>query len=247
MSKVGRNESCPCGSGEKYKNCCGAPISQSSDEIKQHLIESVEFLIKSCMLYDDGDIPEAKRIALEIRKLLHDTRNSKSILAHLEIKNTSFIDTSTGYYSNNFASTHELTFIRSTNTNGQYKSEYLPFLDDYITKKKLLFDKWWNNVIICDQYKNTFSRKDIVLSLANQDGGAHVDEEIDSEYYKLARENSVGWVAEKNEDETQIEDVHLATIRQIAHEVIRTLTEQLTELNKNQYLIKYNDSIKEIL
>jgi len=22
-SKVGRNESCPCGSGKKYKNCCG--------------------------------------------------------------------------------------------------------------------------------------------------------------------------------------------------------------------------------
>ena len=21
--KIGRNEKCPCGSGEKYKNCCG--------------------------------------------------------------------------------------------------------------------------------------------------------------------------------------------------------------------------------
>lgn len=21
--KVGRNDSCPCGSGKKYKNCCG--------------------------------------------------------------------------------------------------------------------------------------------------------------------------------------------------------------------------------
>ena len=23
MPKVGRNEPCPCGSGKKYKNCCG--------------------------------------------------------------------------------------------------------------------------------------------------------------------------------------------------------------------------------
>ena len=23
--KVGRNDDCPCGSGKKYKNCCGAP------------------------------------------------------------------------------------------------------------------------------------------------------------------------------------------------------------------------------
>ncbi|MCD5324229.1 MULTISPECIES: SEC-C metal-binding domain-containing protein [Pontibacillus] len=25
MSKIGRNEPCPCGSGEKYKKCCGSP------------------------------------------------------------------------------------------------------------------------------------------------------------------------------------------------------------------------------
>ena len=24
-AKVGRNDPCPCGSGKKYKNCCGAP------------------------------------------------------------------------------------------------------------------------------------------------------------------------------------------------------------------------------
>ena len=23
--KVGRNEECPCGSGKKFKKCCGAP------------------------------------------------------------------------------------------------------------------------------------------------------------------------------------------------------------------------------
>ncbi|WP_420808763.1 SEC-C metal-binding domain-containing protein [Bacillus salacetis] len=23
MAKVGRNEPCPCGSGKKYKKCCG--------------------------------------------------------------------------------------------------------------------------------------------------------------------------------------------------------------------------------
>jgi SEC-C motif-containing protein len=28
--KVGRNEPCPCGSGKKYKHCCGAPSPGSS-------------------------------------------------------------------------------------------------------------------------------------------------------------------------------------------------------------------------
>ncbi|MDX1503354.1 MAG: SEC-C metal-binding domain-containing protein [Thermoanaerobaculia bacterium] len=26
-AKVGRNEPCPCGSGKKYKKCCGAPAA----------------------------------------------------------------------------------------------------------------------------------------------------------------------------------------------------------------------------
>lgn len=25
--KVGRNDPCPCGSGKKYKNCCGAQVA----------------------------------------------------------------------------------------------------------------------------------------------------------------------------------------------------------------------------
>ncbi|WP_252244499.1 MULTISPECIES: SEC-C metal-binding domain-containing protein [unclassified Clostridium] len=247
MSKIGRNEICPCGSGEKYKNCCGAPISQSSDELKKHLIESVEFLIKSCLFYDTGDKSEAKRIALELRKLLHDTGMSKSILKTLKIKNTSFIDTSTGYSTTNLLSTFALTSIKIINNDGQTKAEYMPLLDTQNMNKKLSFDKWWNNVIICDNSKNTFSRKNIVLSLANQDGGGHVDEGIEREYYKLTRENTIGWTINNNGKEIQMEDVHLATVRQIAHEIIRTLTEELVELNNNQYVIKYNNLLTKIL
>ena len=29
--KVGRNDPCPCGSGKKYKKCCGASTSDSQD------------------------------------------------------------------------------------------------------------------------------------------------------------------------------------------------------------------------
>ncbi|MDE2849895.1 MAG: SEC-C metal-binding domain-containing protein [Acidobacteriota bacterium] len=27
QAKVGRNAPCPCGSGKKYKKCCGAPVA----------------------------------------------------------------------------------------------------------------------------------------------------------------------------------------------------------------------------
>jgi preprotein translocase subunit SecA len=31
-AKVGRNDPCPCGSGKKYKKCCGAGASGADDE-----------------------------------------------------------------------------------------------------------------------------------------------------------------------------------------------------------------------
>ena len=29
-TKVGRNDPCPCGSGKKYKNCCGDPAKKNN-------------------------------------------------------------------------------------------------------------------------------------------------------------------------------------------------------------------------
>ena len=34
MSKIGRNDPCPCKSGKKYKKCCGKSFSLSQKEIK---------------------------------------------------------------------------------------------------------------------------------------------------------------------------------------------------------------------
>ncbi len=34
MSKIGRNDPCPCKSGKKYKKCCGGSFSLNKKEIK---------------------------------------------------------------------------------------------------------------------------------------------------------------------------------------------------------------------
>src|SRR6202011_4896322 len=34
LPKVGRNEPCPCGSGKKYKNCCGRVASRDRAELR---------------------------------------------------------------------------------------------------------------------------------------------------------------------------------------------------------------------
>jgi hypothetical protein len=241
---TGRNDPCPCGSGEKYKKCCGTPIFQSRSELKQHLIESVEFLIKSSILYDQGDKAEAKRIALEIRKLLHDTDKSASILSSLKTKDMFFENTGYVYFEENMA--HYLGLVKTVihPVDDKYIAEYFPILNEDDAKKKLLFDVWWNSIVISDNEKTTFTRKDIVLCLADQDGGAHVDNELEKVYYNLTRNNTVDYVFVNNKgEETIIPNPHLATVRQIAHEIIITIMNELPELASNKHIQIYMNSL----
>ena len=64
--KVGRNESCPCGSGKKYKVCCGAAPETESPQIlawrrlsravQDHAPKLLSFIAES---HGRGAIPEA--------------------------------------------------------------------------------------------------------------------------------------------------------------------------------------------
>lgn len=38
MQKVGRNELCPCGSGDKYKRCCRDKVEQGDDRTSRFLM-----------------------------------------------------------------------------------------------------------------------------------------------------------------------------------------------------------------
>ncbi|GAB4189192.1 MAG: hypothetical protein Tsb0015_09780 [Simkaniaceae bacterium] len=40
MNKAGRNDPCPCGSGKKYKKCCGAKTAPGRKKIEAAVIHS---------------------------------------------------------------------------------------------------------------------------------------------------------------------------------------------------------------
>ena len=66
---------------------------------------------------------------------------------------------------------------------------------------------------------------DIVLAISNKDGGAHIDPELEPEYAKLSRENSLGRSMQKDGKWQGLETPELASVRQIGHEVLKTLIE----------------------
>lgn len=184
---------------------------------------------RSCTSYDSGYVDEAKRIATIIRILFHDTNRSKSLLKLLNIKNNlALFDSASEYDPKNLVSHDGLTALRI----GNGTSSYIPRLEDMSSlyaKGKMFFPKWWNKVVIVDQNKNSFTRRDLILAITNKDGGAHIDPKLDATYAQLTRQNSMGWIFTDGNVEQPIRPIELASVRQIAHEVIMTFKSKYPE------------------
>jgi len=67
------------------------------------------------------------------------------------------------------------------------------------------------------------SRRQLVCTMANQDGGAHVDPELDELYARISRNNELGWTQPTVEGDRPIVGNEKAAVRQVAHEVLKTL------------------------
>ena len=97
----------------------------------------------------------------------------------------------------------------------------MPCLDSSAEKSAWVsFDVWWGKIVVVDLERHEFSRRDLVLTLADTDGGTHVDPDIPEKYYLLTRENSLGWTNGYN---VPVLAIALASVRQIAHEMLKTL------------------------
>jgi hypothetical protein len=205
---------------------------QTYDELLAHLKEQIQFLWRSAKAYDVGFTSEAKRLAAVIRVLLHDTAKSTSLLTQLNKKNLPLYDTSLDYDPANLIVTHGLIMLKLTGIPAD--TGYIAPLDDGVphryTKGKVPFEDWWNKIVIVDKYKNKFTRKDLILSVSNKDGGAHVDHELDKAYADLTR-YPFGWkFVIDGAEMASATGPELASIRQICHEVLKSLKDEFPEL-----------------
>lgn len=65
--------------------------SQNQDALLNHLKEQIFFLQASSSSYDRGFMSEAKRLAVVIRVLVHDTPKSQSLLSQMDKKGIPFL------------------------------------------------------------------------------------------------------------------------------------------------------------
>ena len=210
-------------------------VEQSQDELINHLKEQITFMLKSTESYDNGFEGEARRLAVSIRILVHDTSQSKSLLGQLGKKNIVFLDTANRFDPNNLLASNCLTMMRYRFENGKSEGRYVAPLDNLPPTRvniKIPFEIWWSrNIIYKDINKNVFTRKDLVLNVANTDGGAHVDPKLDEAYAQFSRFNTLGWKVFKNGIAENFENTPvLPSIRQIAYELLRTLKDEFPNI-----------------
>jgi hypothetical protein len=190
-------------------------VTQGTQELEQHLEEHLSFLRSSADAYDGGQDGEAKRLAVSIRVLCHDTANSASLLGQLDRLKGQFLSTAIPHDDNNLLTHGGLIMVGG--------GKYIPMLDDVPIKRWMSFQDWWNEIVFVDDRKERISRGQLVLAVANQDGGAHVDPKLNETYARLSRHNSLGWVIADGNNSRPIPKPERAAVRQMAHEVLASL------------------------
>ncbi len=187
-----------------------------------HLTRQLGYLNRSCQSYDEGYQDEAIRMATIIRVLFHQTKNSTSLMRHLNATTINLCSTTTDPLPK------ALSFVGLGMMRiGNGKAAYFPQLGNGPINESIPISMWWNQVVmILGEYHIT--RKKIVLAAANKDGGAHVDTKLTKEYEALSKEGAVGVFSYAPEGKSEpFEDAHFVSLRQMAYEVISS-----PELNK---------------
>lgn len=207
-------------------------VPQSRDELVEHLREQVRFLEASCRSYDAGFEGEAKRLAVVLRVLCHDTQNSRSLLGLLGAKAALQYHDVIGVTPEDDPCVGAFFGLRFGFTPKGVR--YFPKLDP--PKRRIDFDSWWHATVLLDKSAGLrFTRRDAVLSLANTDGGAHVDPRLDAAYVEITRDKSLGGKIQLKQGQGAVAGVFenspaLPIARQTAHELAGTIHEQLSEL-----------------
>ncbi len=199
----------------------------ASDKLRfiNKLEEQLQFIERSCATYDQGEENEALRLATSLRVIFHHTNMSVSLVAHLEFDDKKMLSSSRGHDDWKDYLSHQI------NLSSAQPIKMLPILGEQF--HELSIEDWWRNETVFVHNGKNHSRRKIILSAANKDGGAHVDDELE-EYYKFlcAGEYAFGITGNLEYDGAPPfpqgvtiypNNAHLALIRQFAHEALTSV------------------------
>jgi hypothetical protein len=169
----------------------GRRVKRAPEELQERLREQYGFLTRSAAAYDAGIQSEAQRLAVALRVLLHDEGKSRSVLGQLGVLDRLRFEDTALYPSPTLVSKAGLVMVQ---WRAGQDATHVPPLGDLVPLRvhpPLPFRRWWSVKVIEGSGGRTYSRRALVLTMANQDGGAHVDPELDADY-EVLRHDSLG-------------------------------------------------------
>ena len=209
-------------------------VKRPSGELVHELNEQIALLTYACKSFDKGFEPIGKHIALSLRVLLHHHGQSQALLQQLGLCSKRFMDTAHDLNPNNLLTDCLLTLMQLGGGGDRYYA-LCQKGGGPLGERWIPFEKWWNNNVIKDKQGRYFNRRELVLNVADTDGGGHVDPRLDEAYLDLSRKNSLGWVIIKGDVQEPFPPPVMACIRQIAHEVLETLKKK----GGDKVIVKY--------
>jgi len=169
------------------------------EQLAEALQIQMKALDSSCRAFDSGDPWESLRLAVTVRVLVHDTKASHSLLGQLGVKEQLLFPDGSRHASfrglppigpSEVTSIPGLAMMADY---GDHTARVPAFLAGGLPPHELEFEDWWKLLAIKDTQDNLLSRRQMVLQLANKDGGAHVDLQVDAGYNAIHRGASMGW------------------------------------------------------
>lgn len=210
---------------------------QNDPQLIRHFQEQVYFLHQANLGFDRGVDAEAKAMAVKLRVLFHSTRTSIALVDQLDLHDTlTLYDTVTplGADGNPVGHSALTTLLME-------RKRFVPRLDlEYGNSYGFVpRDAWWHRPIIIDGSGYTLTRESLVLAMADQDGGAHVDPEVNEVYQRL-RDEGLGMRVGTGGNEPLALTPVFAAMRQCSYEALVSLAHQSfyefpTEVPRRRY------------
>jgi len=203
-------------------------VARQFPDLQRKLQDQVELLATLGALFDQGRRVAALPLAVSIRVLVHNTGSSFALLQQMgRLDNLRFVDSADYINPRNLLPTSGLTIMRVTAGVGANWVAPLDNLPPSQIRPPARFGSWWSTPVVKDRSGNEWSRRDLVLHLANKEGGAHVDPEAPDEALRaLQDDNSLGWTFSDplvGQGIPMLNGPIPASVRQIAHELYATL------------------------
>lgn len=187
--------------------------------LPDHLEFQLDFLQASIERYESGHEHEALRMAAAIRILCRDTKVSHALLSQLGLRDSwLWIDTGRPKGPKRPVILGMLHLELPVGYSGRWVAP----LEHSKNVIRSSFSEWWSDKILLDNEGNTYSRSDLVVQLANPNGGSHVDPELNEPYAALSQGMSLGGPGWTSRPDRSLVTPVWELMRQIAYEVQST-------------------------